>query len=191
MSAPKARGHALEVRGLTVGYGRTPVLHDVGFAATEGDILGIIGPNGSGKSTLFKTVLGLMKPWAGQTLIFGSAHASQRHIVGYMPQIELVNWDFPVNVMDVVLMGRYSGLGLLRRPSGKDREAAAEALDRVGMAGLRDRLIGELSGGQRRRVPATPGSSCWTSPWPASTPRRNTSSSTSSTSFETTARPWS
>ncbi len=119
---------------------------------SQGEIVGIIGPNGSGKSTLFKVVLGLLKPWRGEVRVLGEPSHTQRALVGYMPQMELVDWDFPVSVSDVALMGRYGRLGLLRRPTKADRRASEEALERVGMAYLRKRLIGELSGGQRRRV---------------------------------------
>ncbi len=143
---------ALDIRDVWAGYGRTPALQQVNLQVESGGILGIIGPNGSGKSTLFKVVLGLLAPWRGEVSIFGKPSAEQRPLVGYMPQMELVDWDFPVTVGDVALMGCYGRLGLLRRPGKKDRLAAENALERVGMAGLRKRLIGELSGGQRRRV---------------------------------------
>jgi ABC-type Mn2+/Zn2+ transport system ATPase subunit len=143
---------ALEIRRLWAGYGRTTALQDVNLHVSQGAILGIIGPNGSGKSTLFKVILGLLAPWRGEVSILGRPSAVQRSLVGYMPQMELVDWDFPVTVGDVALMGRYGRLGLFRRPGRADRRAAEEALDRVGMGGLGKRLIGELSGGQRRRV---------------------------------------
>ena len=138
--------------GLWAGYNRTTALEDITFQVSQGEILGIIGPNGSGKSTLFKVILGLLRPWRGEMLVFGQPSRSQLALVGYMPQMELVDWDFPVTVGDVALMGRYGRLGLLRRPTKADRRASEEALERVGMAHLRKRLIGELSGGQRRRV---------------------------------------
>ena len=152
MNGPKVDTPALDVRGLWAGYNRTAALRDVTFQAPQGEIVGIIGPNGAGKSTLFKAVLGLLKPWRGEALIFGRTDHLQQSPIGYMPQIELVDWDFPVSVEDVVLMGRYSRVGLFRRPSKADRKAAHEALERVSMTQLGHRLIGELSGGQRRRV---------------------------------------
>ena len=142
----------LDIKGLWAGYSRTTALEDITFQVHQGEILGVIGPNGSGKSTLFKTVLGLLQPWRGDVWLYGQPSRSQRSLVGYMPQIETVDWDFPVTVSDVALMGRYGRLGLLRRPTKVDRMASAEALERVGMYHLRTRLIGELSGGQRRRV---------------------------------------
>ena len=141
----------MEVSSLWAGYNGNTALENVSLRAFQGEILGIIGPNGSGKSTLLKVILGLIRPWQGEVLVFGQPAGSQRTLLGYMPQMELVDWDFPITVSDVALMGRYGRLGLLRRPSKTDRRAAEEALERVGMAQLRDRLIGELSGGQRRR----------------------------------------
>ena len=152
MSQGNGSPPVLDIRGLHAGYSRTIALEDIDLQVSQGEILGIIGPNGSGKSTLFKVILGLLRPWRGEVLVFGQPSSSQRTMVGYMPQVELVDWDFPVTVGDVALMGRYGRLGLLRRPTKVDRRAAEEALDRVGMAHLRKRLIGELSGGQRRRV---------------------------------------
>ena len=143
---------ALAVRGLWAGYNHHPALEDISFDVTQGDIVGIIGPNGSGKSTLMKAVLGLVKPWRGRIQVLGDAGAPARQRVGYMPQVEQVDWDFPVTVGDVALMGRYAPRGLLRRATRSDREAADAALERVGMYHLKHQLIGELSAGQRRRV---------------------------------------
>ena len=149
---PGGKAPALEVRGLWTGYNGHPALEDINFQVARGEILGVIGPNGSGKSTLMKAILGLVKPWRGGAFVMGQPAASQRRIMGYMPQMEDVNWDLPVTVRDVALMGRYSRRGLLRRTNREDRDAADAALQRVGMHNLRERLIGELSGGQRRRV---------------------------------------
>ncbi len=145
-------GPALEVRDLWAGYDGKPVLEAINFQVSRGDMVGIIGPNGSGKSTLIKTVLGLVKPLRGEVSVLGRKGSPERHLVGYTPQLELVDWDFPVTVADVALMGRYSRRGLFRRTTKEDREAADAALELVNIFGLRDRLIGELSGGQRRRV---------------------------------------
>ena len=142
----------LELEGLWTGYNHQTALENVTFEVAQGEIVAIIGPNGSGKSTLIKTVLGLVKPWRGQVSILGLPSAPQRWRVGYMPQMEQVDWDFPVTVGDVALMGRYSQRGLLHRTTREDRETSDGALERVGMYALRHRLIGELSGGQRRRV---------------------------------------
>jgi len=137
---------------LWAGYNGNPVLEAVNFQVDRGDMVGIIGPNGSGKSTLIKTVLGLVKPLRGEVSVLGRNGAPERHLVGYTPQTELVDWDFPVTVFDVALMGRYSRRGLFRRTTKEDREAADASLELVKMFDLRNRLIGELSGGQRRRV---------------------------------------
>ena len=142
----------VDVRSVWAGYNGITALEDISFQIPEGDIVGLIGPNGSGKSTLFKVILGLLKPLQGEVLLFGEPPQSQRPKVGYMPQVEMVDWDFPVAVEDVALMGRFKRVGLLRRPSKADRRAANEALERVGMGEFKRRLIGELSGGQRRRV---------------------------------------
>ena len=143
---------ALEVRGLWTGYNGHPALEDISFKVALGEVVGLIGPNGSGKSTLMKSILGLVKPWRGGAYVLGRPAEHQHRRVGYMPQMEQVDWDFPVTVGDVALMGRYSRRGLMRRTTKDDREAADSALDRVEMYPLRHRLIGELSGGQRRRV---------------------------------------
>ena len=154
LSAGTAEGSvaAMELRSFWAGYNGHPALEDINLKVDQGDIVGVIGPNGSGKSTLMKSVLGLVKPWRGDAYILGKPAATQRRWVGYMPQMEEVDWDFPVTVADVALMGRYSRRGLLRRTTAEDREAAESALQRVGMYSFRNRLIGELSGGQRRRV---------------------------------------
>lgn len=143
---------ALQISGLWSGYNHHAVLEDVTFDAFQGEIIGIIGPNGSGKSTLLKAVLGLVKPWRGRISVMGLPSSARLRSVGYMPQMEHVDWSFPVTAGDVVLMGRYSLRGLLHRTTQEDREASDEALNRVGMYSFRHRLIGELSGGQRRSV---------------------------------------
>ncbi|MEE8465686.1 MAG: ATP-binding cassette domain-containing protein, partial [Dehalococcoidia bacterium] len=103
----KDAGLALDVRDLWAGYDGKPVLEAVNFQVDRGDMVGIIGPNGSGKSTLIKTILGLVKPLKGEVSVLGSKGTPERHLVGYTPQLELVDWDFPVTVADVALMGRY------------------------------------------------------------------------------------
>ena len=143
---------ALEVRGVWAGYNHQPALEDITFQVAQGDMLGVIGPNGSGKSTLLKSVLGLVEPWRGEVTVLGRSGTQNRQRIGYMPQIEQVDWDFPVTVGDVALMGRCARRGLFRRTTKEDKEAAASALERVGMHELRQKLIGELSGGERRRV---------------------------------------
>jgi manganese/iron transport system ATP-binding protein len=145
-------GWALDVRDIAAGYGSHTALDGVTFTIESGCLAGLVGPNGSGKSTLMRVVLGLMKPWRGEVRHFGEQRHSSGHLIGYTPQAELVDWNFPVSVADVALMGRYGRVGLVRRPSSEDREIANAALERVRMVDLSKRLIGELSGGQQRRV---------------------------------------
>lgn len=152
MTSVAARPPVLSVTGLSVDYGGQLALQEVTFSADRGDVVGIIGPNGAGKSTLMKTILGLVKPLAGAVQILGQPALTARQQVGYVPQQEQGDWDFPATVSDVALMGRYAGRGLFRRPTKKDKEQAAAALARVKMYHLKNALIGELSGGQRRRV---------------------------------------
>ena len=175
---------ALAVEGLTVAYHRKPVLRDVTFHLPKGRLAGIVGPNGAGKSTLVKAALGMVPHATGAIRIFGEPHERQRRHVGYVPQRELVDWDFPTDALDVVLMGTYGHLGLFRRPRRADREHAMECLAKVGMADYARRQISQLSGGQQQRVflaralARTPSSTSWTSHSPAWTrPRRKRSCS--------------
>lgn len=151
---PAAKDVPLSVRDLTVAYHQQPVLWDVDLDAPAGKLIGIIGPNGAGKSTLLKAVLELIPRTAGEVLIFGKPYKQQRQRVAYVPQRETVDWDFPVNARDVVLMGRYGKMGWLK-PTWlfpHHRRAALEALERVGMADYAQRQISQLSGGQQQRV---------------------------------------
>jgi ABC-type Mn2+/Zn2+ transport system ATPase subunit len=153
---PAAHEHeryALEVRDLSAGYpGQPTAIEGVSLRVPVGELVGLIGPNGAGKSTLFKSILGLVRPRRGEALAFGRPVRAARGDIAYMPQIEEVDWDFPVSVMDVVLMGRYRGLRPFRRWSAADHAAARSALARVGLADFGARQVGRLSGGQRRRV---------------------------------------
>ncbi|MFY0543528.1 metal ABC transporter ATP-binding protein [Brevibacillus sp. H7] len=142
----------LAVRDLTVAYQKKPVLRNVNVEVPEGKLIGIIGPNGAGKSTFIKAVLGLVPVASGQTDIYGKPYKMQRKLVGYVPQRESVDWDFPTDALDVVMMGRYGRLGWFRRPGKSDREFALECLRKVGMAEYADRQISQLSGGQQQRV---------------------------------------
>ena len=142
----------LEIHDMTVAYHRKPVLWDIDLTVPEGKLVGIVGPNGAGKSTLLKAVLGLIPVASGRVTFYGEPYARQRHRVGYVPQRESVDWDFPVTVSDVVMMGTYGQLGWLRRPGAKQRAAARRCLGRVGMSELADRQIRQLSGGQQQRV---------------------------------------
>lgn len=143
---------AVEVHDLTVAYHRKPVLWDVDVSLPSGKLIAIVGPNGAGKSTLMKAVLGLVPPASGWVRIFDRSVRDARDLIGYVPQREGVDWDFPVDALDVVMMGRYGRLGWIRRPGRHDRETAMEALRKVGMADFASRQISQLSGGQQQRV---------------------------------------
>jgi len=143
---------AVEFHDVTVAYGRRPVLWNIDLAVHAPGLFGIIGPNGAGKSTLVKAALGLVPLAGGSVRLFSRPLAEVRRRIGYVPQRETVDWDFPVNVMDVVLMGTYGRLGWFRRPGARERDAARAALDRVGLADVAGRQIGRLSGGQQQRV---------------------------------------
>ena len=144
--------NAIQVTDLTVAYHETPVLWDIDLDVPPGVLLAIVGPNGAGKTTLIKAILGLVRPAAGNVLIYNKPYALQRKIVGYVPQRGSVDWDFPTNVLDVVMMGRYGALGWGRRPGRQDRELAMHALEKVGMEKYTTRQISQLSGGQQQRV---------------------------------------
>ncbi len=143
---------AVEITDLTVAYREKPVLWDVDFHAPQGVLLAIVGPNGAGKSTLIKTILGLVKPAAGQISVFGKRYQPQSKLIGYVPQRTSVDWDFPTNVLDVVMMGRYGHLGWIKRPGGEEKKMAIECLEKVGMSEFAYRQISQLSGGQQQRV---------------------------------------
>ena len=147
-------GPALAVRGLTVRYGDVLALDGVDLVVPAGQACGLVGVNGSGKSTLFKAAVGLVRPEAGSVSVLGGPVGPARRagLVAYVPQADDVDRDFPVDVADVVLMGRYHRMGWRRRPGPTDRAAVGAALDRVGLAGLARRQVGRLSGGQRQRV---------------------------------------
>jgi manganese/zinc/iron transport system ATP- binding protein len=143
---------AFTVSQLTVNYDKVPVLWDVSFAIESGRMAGIIGPNGAGKSTLLKAALGIVKPLGGKAVFFGLPLKKARKKVAYVPQRSSVDWDFPVTVLDVVIMGRYGELGYFRWLRGSDKQAALRALEMVGMIPFKDKQIGELSGGQQQRL---------------------------------------
>jgi manganese/zinc/iron transport system ATP- binding protein len=152
--APAAPGQepALEVHDLTVAYRTQPVLWDVDLALPEGHLIAIVGPNGAGKSTLLKAVLGIVKPVTGWVKVFGEPYARRRSWVGYVPQRESVDWDFPTSALDVVTMGLYGRVGWFRRPARRHRQIAVQSLEKVGIAHLAHRQISQLSGGQQQRV---------------------------------------
>lgn len=142
----------VRVDNLTVAYHKKPVLQNVSFSIPEGKLIGIIGPNGAGKSTLIKTILGLIPKASGHVSIYDKPYEKQRSLVGYVPQRGSVDWDFPTNALDVVLMGRYRHIGWLKYPSKKDKQFAMDCLDKVGMSAFAGRQISQLSGGQQQRV---------------------------------------
>lgn len=143
---------ALEVHDLTVSYDKKPVLWGIDFTIPHGAICGIVGPNGAGKSTLIKSIMDLVDINSGYVKLFDQELDEVRRRISYVPQKESVDWDFPASVMDVVLMGRYSNLGLFRSPRKADRDAALKALELVGMEQFKKRQIAQLSGGQQQRV---------------------------------------
>jgi len=133
-------------------YRETPVLWDIDLDVPEHVRCAIVGPNGAGKSTLLKGILGLLKPVSGAVLLWGKPLSAVQKQIAYVPQRGSVHWDFPTTVFDVVLMGRYAHLGLIRRPGKEDRALAMDALDKMKMADFAGRQISELSGGQKQRV---------------------------------------
>ena len=143
---------ALQVHQLTVNYDKTPVLWDIALEVPCGKIVGIIGPNGAGKSTFIKTALGLIPPISGKIEFFGESLSEVRHRIAYVPQRESVDWDFPITVRDLVMMGRYGTLGLCKWPRKADYAAVDHYLDLMGMSVYADRQISQLSGGQQQRV---------------------------------------
>lgn len=142
----------LSVDDLTVAYHRKPVIWDVGFDIPAGSLVGIVGPNGSGKTTLLKAAMDLIPRASGRVRVFGNTYRRNRDRVGYVPQRESVDWDFPVDALDVVTMGLYSEVGWCLPVRRRHRQAAMEALDRVGIADLARRQISQLSGGQQQRT---------------------------------------
>ena len=157
--ARKANGRvenapAVLLRDMTVGYDGTPVLAHANLEIDWGQMVGVIGPNGAGKSTLIKTILGVLRPSDGSVEVGGWPAGSReaRNSTGYVPQREAVNWDFPVTVSDVVMMGRTPRLGWLRFPGSGDRHAVIQALALVSMSDYAHRQISQLSGGQQQRV---------------------------------------
>jgi manganese/iron transport system ATP-binding protein len=141
----------LEVSGLTVRYEGRSALEDVTFQLTPGERIAVVGPNGAGKSTLFKVIAGVLHPTRGKVKVYG--HGPGGHIcIAYVPQRSQVDWSFPVNVADVVMMGRIGKLGPLRWPKARDWAYVRQCLSVVGLSDLSDRQIGELSGGQQQRM---------------------------------------
>lgn len=188
----------LAVNNVSVTYrnGHT-ALRDASFSVPRSAIAALVGVNGSGKSTLFKALMGFVRVGKGDIAILGQPvnRALRRNLVAYVPQAEEVDWSFPVLVEDVVMMGRYGHIGWLRRAKPRDHEIVDAALARVGMSEYRHRQIGELSGGQKKRVflaraiAQQEKSFCWMNPLPASTCRPKRASSSCCGNCATKAAP--
>lgn len=142
----------LSVYDLTVAYHRKPVIWDIEFDLPRGQLIGIVGPNGAGKSTLLKAVMDLIPRASGRVQVFGDTYKNNRHRVGYVPQRESVDWQFPVDALDVVTMGLYDEIGWCMPVRKRHRQRAMDALERVGIAELAKRQISQLSGGQQQRT---------------------------------------
>lgn len=141
-----------KIANLSVAYELKPVLFEVSLEFQPGRLIAIVGPNGAGKSTLIKAALGLLPSLTGAVTAFGKPFKGHDPRIGYVPQRETVDWDFPVSVLDVALMGTYGRIGWFKRPSRTEVEAAEHALSKVGMLEYKDRQISQLSGGQQQRV---------------------------------------
>jgi ABC-type Mn2+/Zn2+ transport system ATPase subunit len=147
-----ATAQGIRLDDVSVGYNEGPVLEHVNLAIAPGSLTAVVGPNGGGKSTLIKLIAGLLKPWSGTIEVLGGPPGEHAASVAYVPQAEAVDWGFPVAAIDVVMMGRYPRIGLIRRPAAADHRAVAAAIEKVGMTAFARRQIGALSGGQRRRI---------------------------------------
>lgn len=143
---------SLDVENLSASYGETQVLENISFSMKAGRLIGIIGPNGSGKSTLLKGILGLIPLDTGEVKFCHEPLSKVRKRVAYKPQSSEIDWDFPITVIDTVLLGTYPKLGLFKRPGKRERDLAMKCLGKVGMADFAQRQISEMSGGQRQRV---------------------------------------
>jgi len=143
---------AVKVEHLTVNYEKTSVLWELSFEIPTGTMCAIIGPNGAGKSTFLKTILGLLKPLSGKVEFFGKSIKEMRSKIAYVPQRASVDWDFPITVFDVALMGRFHKMKLFKRAKAADREAVKRVLEMVGLTPFSDRQINQLSGGQQQRL---------------------------------------
>lgn len=144
--------NALSVENLTVSYDENTALQNVSFQIEQGKLAGVIGPNGAGKSTLMKAALGLIKKDRGGIKIFGKNIKQMRTNIAYVPQRNNIDWNFPINVIDTVLLGTYPKLGIFHRPKKADKERAEYCLERVGLKEYSKSQIGQLSGGQQQRV---------------------------------------
>lgn len=143
---------AIDVQHLTVSYATDVALWNVSLQVPEGSICAVVGPNGAGKTTLLKALLNLLTPISGTMQFFGASYTAYQDRIAYVPQRRTVDWDFPVSVLDVVLMGAYRRIGWFRRPGPDDIEQAYHVLQKVNLEAYADRHISELSGGQQQRV---------------------------------------
>jgi manganese/zinc/iron transport system ATP- binding protein len=143
---------AIDVEQLTVNYEKTSVLWDINFSIPQGKLVGVIGPNGAGKITLLKSLIGIVSPIAGKIHFYGKPFKQVRQKIAYVPQRSSVDWDFPITAFDLVLMGSYGRLGMLKWASAKEKEKAKKALEKVDMLSLADRQIRKLSGGEQQRL---------------------------------------
>lgn len=148
----KKKEYAVELKHVCARYGNEEILHDVSIKLDANEFLGIIGPNGGGKTTLLKVLLGLLPPSEGQVKIFGKPASKSRNIIGYVPQYAKFDRNFPIDVWNVVLMGRLGSLGFKPFYTPNDKRTAEESLKKVGMWSFKDRKISNLSGGQIQRV---------------------------------------
>lgn len=144
--------YPLVVENLSARYDKNPVITNINLKIPKSNIVGIVGPNGAGKSTLIKSIMGLIPNYSGNIRIFGKPFKKAHKHVGYMPQRENIDWDFPVNVYDVVMMGRYQKLGLLKYPKNADKEIVEACIEKVELSAFKNRQISDLSGGQQQRV---------------------------------------
>jgi manganese transport system ATP-binding protein len=142
----------LDVRNLYVSYHGNEAINNINFSIQNQNLVGIIGPNGAGKSTLLKSLLGLIPHDKGEVSILGQKIKQVRKKIAYVPQRSDIDWDFPISVLDTVLIGTYPNLGIMKRPKDRDREWAHECLEKVGLESLSNKQIGQLSGGQQQRV---------------------------------------
>jgi zinc transport system ATP-binding protein len=144
--------YLVEIQNLRAGYGENIVLEDINLRIRENDYVGLIGPNGGGKTTLLKVILGLVQPRQGTVRVMGQSPKQGRRHIGYVPQLAVLDWDFPISVWDIVRMGRLNNNHLLRRFTDQDDAIVTESLQAVDILDLKNRGLNELSGGQRQRV---------------------------------------